>query len=61
MVTEPNQPIKQERDMNVSYQIVDSKTNSLVMECPTRERAEEELKLFFADGKKHYIIVEHIR
>lgn len=47
--------------MNVSYQIVDSKTNSLVMECPTRERAEEELKLFFADGKKHYIIVEHIR
>lgn len=43
------------------YQIVDPKSNSLVMECRTKAQAEEELKLFWAEGKKHYIIVEHIR
>jgi hypothetical protein len=43
------------------WQIVDSKTNSLVMECKTKEQAQEELKLFFADGKKTYVIVESVR
>jgi hypothetical protein len=43
------------------WQIVDSKTNGLVMECKTKEQAQQELKLFWADGKKSYIIVEHIR
>ncbi len=43
------------------WQIVDSKTNGLVMECKTKEQAQQELKLFWADGKKSYIIVEQIR
>lgn len=43
------------------YQIVDSKTNSLVMECKTKKQAEEELKLFWADGKKSYTIVEQTK
>jgi hypothetical protein len=43
------------------WHIVDSKTNSLVMECKSKEQAQIELKLFWADGKKSYIIVESIR
>jgi hypothetical protein len=42
------------------YQIIDSKTHALVMECKTKEQAETELKLFIAEGKTTYIIVEQL-